>query len=90
VKNGPHFSCQHPASVLSPMSRWVGHGHLVGRHVPGSVLGLLLIAGVVFAVIAFWTASLTPLSFLAATIVVVWAIAVFRDLLVVPRKPIAH
>ena len=27
MKNGPHFSCQHPASVLSPMSRWVGHGH---------------------------------------------------------------
>jgi hypothetical protein len=63
---------------------------LASRHVPGSVLGLLLIASVVFAVIAFWTASLTSLSFLAATIVVVWAVAVFRDLLVVPRKPIAH
>jgi hypothetical protein len=63
---------------------------LASRHVSGFVLGSLLLIGTVFAVIAFWTASLTPLSLLATTIVVVWAIAVFRDLFVVPHMPLTH
>ena len=63
---------------------------LASRHVSSFILGPLLLLGVVLAVIAFWTASLTSLSFLAATIVAVWAIAVFRDLFVVPHQPIAH
>jgi hypothetical protein len=63
---------------------------LASRHVSGMVLGSLLLLGVVLAAIAFWTASLTPLSLLAATIVAVWAIAVIRDLFVVPHKPITH
>jgi hypothetical protein len=52
---------------------------LVARHVGGTTIGVLVLAAGVFAVVAFWTASLTPLSFLAATIVVAWAFAVLRD-----------
>jgi hypothetical protein len=33
-------------------------------------------------------ASLTPLSLLAATIILVWALAVLRDLFEVPRRPL--
>jgi hypothetical protein len=45
---------------------------------------------VTFAGLAFWTAELTPLFFLAATIVVVWGIAVLRDLIVLPHTPVPH
>ncbi len=60
------------------------------RHVSGSVLGSFLVLGVTFAGLAFWTAALTPLSFLAGTIVVVWGIAVLRDLIVLPHTPVPH
>jgi hypothetical protein len=43
-------------------------------------------AAVCFTGFALWTASLTPLSLLAATIILVWAPAVLRDLIEVPRK----
>ena len=45
-------------------------------------------AAVCFAVIAIVTASLTPLSLLAATIILAWVLAVGRDILEVPRKPL--
>ena len=61
---------------------------LVARHVGSRALAALAIAAFVFAALAFWTASLTPLSLLAATIIIVWALAVLRDLLEVPRRPI--
>jgi hypothetical protein len=63
---------------------------LARRHVSGSVLGSFLVAGVTFAGLAFWTAELTPLFFLAATMVVVWGIAVLRDLIVLPHTPVPH
>jgi hypothetical protein len=63
---------------------------LARRHVSGAVLSSFLVACVTFAGLAFWTAELTPLFFLAATIVVVWAIAVTRDLIVLPHRPVTH
>ena len=53
---------------------------LVARHVGARALFALGIAAVVLAALAFWTASLTPLSLLAATIVVAWAVAAVRDI----------
>jgi hypothetical protein len=52
---------------------------LVARHVGSTTIGVLGLAAAVCAIIAFWTASLTPLSFLAAIIVIAWAFAVLRD-----------
>jgi hypothetical protein len=40
--------------------------------------------------VAFATESLTALSLLAATVVLAWAIAVLKDMLVAPRAPIPH
>jgi len=58
------------------------------RHIGATLLGVLAIAMLALAAVAFWTASLTPLSLLAATIILAWALAVLRDLFAVPRKPI--
>ena len=61
---------------------------LVGRHIGGTLIGVLAVVAAVIAGIALWTASLTPLSLLAVTIVLVWAIAVLRDLFLTPRAPL--
>jgi hypothetical protein len=45
-------------------------------------------AAACFAGFAYATASLTPLSLLAATIILTWAVAVLRDLFEVPRRPL--
>jgi hypothetical protein len=59
---------------------------LAARHIGPALLVLLGIAAVVFAGLALWTASLTTLSLLAATVILVWAAAVVRDLFEVERK----
>lgn len=61
---------------------------LVARHLGTTLFVVLGIAAVVFAGLAFWTASLTPLSLLAATIILVWGVAVVRDISVVWRGPL--
>ena len=61
---------------------------LAARHIGMTLLVVLGCAALCFAGFAFWTASLTALSLLAATIILVWALAVLRDLLEVPRKPL--
>src|SRR5512133_2917574 len=61
---------------------------LVTRHIGSTAAGVLGTVAAALAAAAFWTASLTPLSLLAATIVLVWAIAVLRDLFVTPHAPI--
>jgi hypothetical protein len=61
---------------------------LVARHIGMTLLVVLGCAALCFAGFAFWTASLTALSLLAATIILVWALAVLRDLLEVPRRPL--
>ena len=61
---------------------------LVARHIGRILLAVLGCAAVCFAVLAFVTASLTPLSLLAATIILSWALAVGRDIFEVPRKPL--
>ncbi len=53
---------------------------LVFRHIGLTALIVLACAAMCFAGFAFWTVSLTPLSLLAAVIVLVWAVAVLRDL----------
>ena len=60
---------------------------LVARHVGMTAIALFGVVAAVLAVLAFWTASLTPLSLLALTIVLVWAAAVLRDLFVAPHAP---
>lgn len=67
----------------------VGMLALVARHIGTAAVGILAIVGVVLAVIAFWTASLTPLSLLGVTIIAVWALAVVHDLIAVPRKQVS-
>jgi hypothetical protein len=62
---------------------------LVARHIGIGMLGLSATFAAVMAVLAFWTASLTPLSLLAASIILAWAVAVVRDLFVEHRKPVA-
>jgi len=59
---------------------------LVARHIGRTLLAVLGCVAVCFAAVAFATASLTPLSLLAATIILVWALAVLRDLFEVPRR----
>ena len=49
-------------------------------------LGVLAL---VFAVAAFWTASLTPLSLLVLDIVLLWGISTARQVLHVPRTPLS-
>jgi hypothetical protein len=61
---------------------------LVTRHIGSTTAGVLGIVAAALAALAFWTASLTPLSLLAATIVLAWAIAVLRDLFVTRHAPI--
>jgi hypothetical protein len=61
---------------------------LLARHIGRTLLAVLGCAAVCFAVIAIVTASLTPLSLLAATIILAWVLAVGRDILEVPRKPL--
>jgi hypothetical protein len=60
---------------------------LVARHIGASAIAVFAVVAVVLAGLAFWTASLTPLSLLALTIVIVWATAVVRDLFVTPHAP---
>jgi len=60
----------------------------VARHIGTTLAVVLACAAVCFAGVAFWTASLTPLSLLAATIILVWALAVLRDLFHETRTPI--
>ncbi|HEX5468719.1 MAG TPA: hypothetical protein VFW80_06705 [Gaiellaceae bacterium] len=62
----------------------VGCGH-TAQHLRPLVLGVLACVAACFAGFAFATASLTPLSLLAATIVVVWALALASDLRELPR-----
>jgi hypothetical protein len=59
---------------------------LAVRHIGMILFAVLGCAAVCFTGFALWTASLTPLSLLAATIILVWAPAVLRDLIEVPRK----
>jgi hypothetical protein len=61
---------------------------LTARHIGIALFGTLAIIAVVLAAIAFWTASLTPLSLLAVTIVLAWAFAVLRDVFRVERHPL--
>ncbi|HEU4449263.1 MAG TPA: hypothetical protein VFR63_04670 [Gaiellaceae bacterium] len=61
---------------------------LAARHIGRTLFILLGVTTIVLAGLALWTASLTPLSLLAATIVLVWALAVLRDLFEVEREPI--
>lgn len=62
---------------------------LVARHIGATAIAVCGVVAAVLAVVAFWTASLTPLSLLALTIVIVWAAAVFRDLFAAPHAPMA-
>src|SRR5438477_12948627 len=50
-----------------------------------AVLGSLAL---VFAVLAFWTASLTPLSLLVADVVLLWALSTVRHLAHLPGRPL--
>jgi hypothetical protein len=61
---------------------------LVARHIGIGALGLIATFAAAMAVLAFWTASLTPLSLLAASIILAWALAVVRDLFVEHRRPV--
>ncbi|HZQ64732.1 MAG TPA: hypothetical protein VFA66_05865 [Gaiellaceae bacterium] len=61
---------------------------LAARHIGRTPLVAFAIVALVLAAVSFWTASLTPLSLLAATIVLVWVLAVARDLLHLPRRPL--
>lgn len=60
---------------------------LVARHIGASATAVFAVVAAVLAYLALWTASLTPLSLLALTILVVWATAVVRDLFVAPHAP---
>jgi hypothetical protein len=62
---------------------------LVARHIGSTATGVLGGIAAVLAVVAFWTASLTPLSLLGVTIILVWAVAVTHDLFVVPRRTVS-
>ena len=62
---------------------------LVRRHIGGTATLVLGSIAAVLAVIAFWTASLTPLSLLGVTIIVMWAVAVVRDAFVLPRRTVS-
>jgi hypothetical protein len=64
----------------------IGMFGLVARHIGSTATGVLSSIAAVLAVVAFWTASLTPLSLLGVTIILVWAVAVTHDLFVVPRR----
>lgn len=59
------------------------------RSIPEGLFGALGVLAVVLAGIAFWTASLTPLSILVATIVVVWAATAVADTVRAGGRPIA-
>lgn len=59
----------------------------MGSKVSGSMMTLFSLTGllaVALAVIAFWTASLAPLSFLVADIVLLWAVSTARHAVHVP------
>jgi hypothetical protein len=58
---------------------------LVARHIGASAAAVFAVVAAMLAWLAVWTASLTPLSLLALTIVLVWATAVVRDLFVAPH-----
>jgi hypothetical protein len=60
---------------------------LVTRHIGATATVLLGAIAAGLAAVAFWTASLTPLSLLGVTIIVAWAFAVLRDVRVVQHKP---
>jgi hypothetical protein len=64
-----------------------------GSKVSGTMLtlcGLLGSLAVALAVLAFWTASLAPLSLLVADIVVLWALSTLRHAVhVPPARPVA-
>ena len=60
---------------------------LVARHIGATAIAVSAVVAVVLAGLALWTASLTPLSLLALTIVLVWAAAVVRDLFAAPHAP---
>lgn len=61
----------------------------VRRSIPLPLFATLGVAAVVLAGVAFWTASLTPLSLLVAAIVVLWAATTLEDVMHVPRRPVA-
>ncbi len=61
---------------------------LVARHIGMTLLVVVGCVAACFAGFAFATASLTPLSLLAATLILTWALAVLRDLFEVPRRPL--
>ena len=67
----------------------IGMFGLVARHIGSMATGGLGGIAAVLAVVAFWTASLTPLSLLGVTIILVWAVAVTHDLFVVPRRTVS-
>ena len=58
---------------------------LVARDTGTTLFVVLGISSVVFAGLAFWTASFTALSLLAATIILVLGVAAVRDISVVCR-----
>ena len=62
---------------------------LVARHIGATAIVVSGAAALVLAVLSIWTASLTPLSLLALTIVLVWAASVVRDLFTAPHAPVA-
>jgi hypothetical protein len=61
---------------------------LVVRHIGTTATVVLAAAMIALAVVAVWTASLTPLSLLAASIVLAWAVAVIRDVFSTPHARI--
>mgnify|MGYP001554489379 CR=1 FL=1 len=62
---------------------------LVHRHIGDTATFVLGSIAIVLAVIAFWTVSLTPLSLLGVTIILTWAVAVVRDVFMVPRRTVS-
>ena len=59
---------------------------LTARHIGVVLLGIVAVVATTFAVLAFWTASLTPLSLLAVTIVAALVFAVIHDIFEVERR----
>ena len=64
----------------------------LGSRVTGATMtlfGLLGSLAAALAVLAFWTASLTPLSLLVADIVLLWALSTIRHAAHLPGRPVA-
>ena len=65
-----------------------GQGSSVDRRT-SALFGIFGGLAIVFAVLAFWTGSLTPLSLLVLDIVLLWAASTIRHVWHPPQRPIA-